>query len=301
MPGGGGATGQAPPTLSCASWRITLDIPRVMGVLNLTPDSFSDGGQFADCTAAVTHAEALIDAGADLLDVGAESTRPGARPLPKDEELARLLPVLRALRDCPIPVSVDTYKPEVMRAALDEGAAMINDIYALRQPRALDVVAQSDCAICVMHMQGDPHTMQHETRYDDVVADVREFLAQRIRVLQGAGIAAERIVVDPGFGFGKTREQNYRMLREFGAFTTLGVAALAGLSRKGMLGRATGRPVTERVAASVAAALAAVARGARLVRVHDVAATIDALKVWEMVENPQLEEPRLRASPHKSK
>lgn len=266
-----------------------------MGVVNLTPDSFSDGGQFVEPAAAVAHALRLVDEGADLIDIGAESSRPGATPLGQEDELARLMPVLRGLRDCPVPISVDTYKPEVMRRALDEGAAMVNDIYALSRPGALALAAQTDCAVCVMHMQGDPATMQSAPRYGNVVAEVRDFLAGRVAALRAAGIAPERIVVDPGFGFGKTPEQNVALLNGFRAFTTLGAAALAGTSRKGFLGRATGRPVTERVAASVAAALAAVSRGALLVRVHDVAPVIDALKVWEMVENCALERPRLAA------
>lgn len=266
-----------------------------MGVVNLTPDSFSGGGHPRDWGAALRHAERLIDEGADLIDLGAESTRPGARPVPHQEELQRLVPVLRALRDGPVPVSVDTYKPEVMRAALDEGASMINCVYALRMPGALEVALQSDCAVCVMHMQGTPQTMQDEPQYSDVVSEVRHFLAERLAVLCDAGFALERIVVDPGFGFGKSLEQNYEMLRSFRSFTTLGTPVLAGLSRKGMLGKVTGRPPTDRTAASVTAALAAVARGARLLRVHDVAATVDALKVWEMVENCALDRPRIAA------
>ncbi len=274
-----------PRLLRCGRHTLSIDAPRVVGIVNLTPDSFSDGGRFLEAAAAIAHAEKLISEGAAIIDLGAESSRPGAIALPLDEELRRLMPVLRVLRDIDVPLSVDTYKPEVMRAALDAGASMINDIFALRHAGALEVIAASDCAVCVMHMQGEPQTMHLAPSYGDVIAEVRRFLAERVAALVAAGVAKERIVVDPGFGFGKSLQHNYRLLGEFAAFTHFGVAALAGISRKGMLGKVVGREPEQRVSASVAAALAAVARGARLLRVHDVAATVDALKVWEMVEN----------------
>jgi dihydropteroate synthase len=256
-----------------------------MGILNVTPDSFSDGGRYLSPELALARAEELLAEGAAVLDIGAESSRPGARPLDALEEWGRLEPVLRALRDCGVPLSVDTYKPEVMRRALDAGASMINDIWGLRQPGAVAVVAGSDCAVCVMHMQGDPASMQTAPTYQDVVDEVAGFLAERVLILQRAGIERARIVVDPGFGFGKTTEQNYALLRGLDRFGEQGCAVLAGLSRKSMLGAVTGRPVNERVGASVAGALAAASRGARLLRVHDVALTVEALKVWEIVEN----------------
>ena len=251
-----------------------------MGIVNVTPDSFSDGARYLDPNAAIAHAHRLIEEGAHLIDIGAESSRPGAAPLPLEVELARLLPVIDALRDAPVPISVDTSKPEVMRRALDAGASMINDITGFRAPGALASVVKSASALCVMHMQNDPQTMQTAPRYDDVILEVNAFLATRIAALIVAGVARERIVVDPGFGFGKTTEQNFEMLRRYSEFVALGVPLLAGLSRKSMLGAVTGKPVGDRLAASIAAALAAVAHGASIVRVHDVAATIDALAVW---------------------
>ena len=255
-----------------------------MGVVNVTPDSFSDGGRFPDAARAVAHARALIDQGADILDIGGESTRPGALPVPLEEERRRVLPVLEALAGGAVPVSVDTRTPALMREALAAGAAMINDINALLAPGTLDIVAGSDAAICLMHKQGEPQHMQDNPHYDDVVREVREFLGDRIAAAQAAGIARERIVVDPGFGFGKTLEHNLALLRGLRQFEALQVPLLAGLSRKGMLGRITGREVGERVHASVAAALIAVQNGASMVRVHDVAATRDALEIWNAVQ-----------------
>lgn len=252
-----------------------------MGIVNLTPDSFSGDGLAASAEAAIAHARAQIAAGADLLDLGAESSRPGAIPTPLDEELDRLLPVLTAVRDLGVPISVDTYKPEVMRAAIAAGAAMINDIYALRMPGALAAVADSDCGVCLMHMQGEPLTMQQAPDYGDVVTDVRVFLAARVAEATAAGVVRERLLLDPGFGFGKTVAHNFAMLARLHEFLLDGLPVLAGLSRKSMLGAATGKPVDERGAASIAAALLAVERGARIVRVHDVAATRDALAVWQ--------------------
>jgi dihydropteroate synthase len=275
--------------LRCGRFAIDLSRTRVMGVVNVTPDSFSDGGRYLSHSAAIARAEELIEEGADILDVGAESSRPGALALSLDEELNRLLPVLEALRDCKIPVSVDTYKPDVMRRALDAGASMINDIWGLRQPGALDLLSGADCAVCVMHMQGDPQSMQRNPRYQDVLAEVCDFLGERIRSLEAAGLAGERIVVDPGFGFGKTLDQNYALLRGLDQIASLGKPVLAGMSRKSMLGAVTDKPVSQRAGASIAAALAAAQRGARLLRVHDVGLTVDALKVWEMVENQRSE------------
>lgn len=256
-----------------------------MGIVNLTPDSFSGDGVGSDIAAALAHAEAQRDAGADLLDLGAESTRPGASPVSVEVELARLLPVLAVVREWGLPVSVDTHKPEVMRAVIAAGAAMINDIAALRTPGAMEAVAASDAGICLMHMQGEPRTMQTDPHYADVVGEVCDFLAMRVAACEAAGIARERLLIDPGFGFGKTLEHNYTLLRELRHFDDVGVPVLAGLSRKSMLGVVTGRPNgAERMPASVAAALLAVERGARIVRVHDVAATRDALAVLAKIQ-----------------
>jgi dihydropteroate synthase len=254
-----------------------------MGVVNVTPDSFSDGGLHWQHGAAVAHARRLIAEGADMLDVGGESTRPGALPVGVQEELDRVLPVIEALRDAPLPVSIDTYKPEVMRAAIAAGAQMVNDINSLQDPRALAEVTASNVAICLMHKLGSPRTMQDQPRYQDVVADVRAFLRLRVEAAEAAGIQRQRIVVDPGFGFGKTLEHNLVLLRELGELTKFGVPVLAGLSRKSMLGALTGQEVGHRLPASIAAALIAVQMGAKIVRVHDVQATVDALKIWNAV------------------
>jgi dihydropteroate synthase len=271
------------PILVCGRFRLDLGRPLVMGVVNVTPDSFSDGGLHLDPAKAIAHARQLIEEGADILDVGGESSRPGARGVPADEELRRIVPVLRGLRGVPVPVAVDTVKPEVMRAALGEGAAMINDINALRAPGALEAVAASDAGVCLMHMQGEPRSMQQDPRYDDVVGEVGAFLRERAAIAEAAGIAPERIAIDPGFGFGKKPAHNLELLRRLHELATLGYPLLAGLSRKSTLGAITGRPPAERGAASIAAALLAVERGARIVRVHDVAATKDALAVWSAV------------------
>lgn len=256
-----------------------------MGVINLTPDSFSDGGRFAAVDQAIAQAQALIAQGADLLDIGGESTRPGASPVTLAEERRRVLPVLERLVSCGVPVSVDTQKPELMCEAIAAGAAMVNDINALGTPGAIEAVAATSVAVCLMHKQGNPQTMQAEPRYDDVVRQVVDFLRERIAAAGRAGIAESRIVIDPGFGFGKTYEHNLELLRALDRFAKLGVALLAGLSRKSMLGRITGREVGERVFASIAAAMIAVEKGARIVRVHDVAATRDALAVWSAVKS----------------
>lgn len=261
-----------------------LDRPLVMGIVNLTPDSFSGDGLATDVELAVAHAHAQIAAGADLLDIGAESSRPGALPTSLDEELSRLLPVLEALQDCGIPLSVDTYKPEVMRSAIAAGAAMINDIYGFRLPGAFAAVASSNCALCIMHMQGEPLTMQQSSSYVDVVSEVRDFLEQRLKAAELAGIDRQRIVIDPGYGFGKNLAHNSQLLGRQSELLSFGVPLLAGLSRKSMLGQITGRPVGERVHASIAAALVAAQQGAKILRVHDVAATCDALAIWRAVE-----------------
>ncbi len=271
--------------LHCGRFRLSLERPLIMGVVNITPDSFSDGGRFLDPAAAIAHAHKLIEEGADLVDLGAESSRPGAAAVVgADEELRRLLPVLRGLRDVPVPVSVDTIKPEVMRAGLAEGASMINDINGLRAPGACSAVAASDAAVCIMHMQGTPGTMQQHPRYADVVAEVKAFLHERVRAARDAGIAAERIAIDPGFGFGKTLDHNLELLRHLRDFDAIGVPLIAGWSRKSSLGMITGKPAGERLAASIAAALIAAQNGARILRVHDVAATHDALAVLAAVE-----------------
>ena len=270
--------------LRCGKFDLSLDRPLIMAIVNLTPDSFSGDG-LASLSQAVAYAAAQIAAGAQILDLGAESSRPGATPTSLDEELSRLLPVLEALRDCGVPLSVDTYKPEVMRAAIADGAAMINDIYALRMPGALEVVADSDCAVCLMHMQGEPLTMQQSPHYDDVVADVRDFLSGRVAVATAAGIDPERLVLDPGFGFGKTLQHNLQLLRHLPEIATDALPILAGFSRKSMLGTITGQSVDYRLSASIAASLLAAQRGARILRVHDVAATRDALAVWRAFEN----------------
>jgi len=270
--------------LQCGRFKLALERPLVMGVVNITPDSFSDGGMFADTERAIAHAQRLIGEGVDILDLGGESTRPGAAPVSLEVERRRVLPVLEALASGGVPVAVDTRKPELMREAIAAGAAMINDVTALSGPGALAAVARAPVAVCLMHMQGDPATMQSNPDYRDVVREVRDFLAQRVAVAEAAGIARNRIVVDPGFGFGKTVEHNLALLRSLSEFSSLGGALLAGLSRKAMLGKLTGREPRERVHASVAAALLAIQNGAHIVRVHDVAATRDALAVWNAVQ-----------------
>jgi dihydropteroate synthase len=253
-----------------------------MGIINVTPDSFSGDGLASDADRAIEQARRFVEEGADILDIGGESSRPGAEPVSVEDELRRVLPVIEALRDLPVPLSIDTMKPQVMRAAVAAGASMINDIYALRAPGSIEAAAGCDAGVCLMHMQGMPQTMQADPVYSDVVAEVREFLLARAEAVTRAGIAAERICIDPGFGFGKTAEHNLELLRRLDALCGLGYPVLVGLSRKSVLGKLTGRKVTERMAASVTAALAAVVKGARIVRVHDVAATRDALAVWRV-------------------
>ena len=254
-----------------------------MGILNVTPDSFFDGGRHVDTAAALAHARQMAADGADLIDVGGESTRPGAAAVSEAEEMKRVLPVIEALAGGGLLVSADTRRPAVMRGAIAAGAAMINDVGALGAPGALDVVARTNAAVCLVHMQGEPGTMQRAPQYGDVVREVREFLLARARACEDAGIAPERVVVDPGFGFGKTLAHNLALLRALPDLASAGYPVLAGLSRKSSLGTITGRPVDERMAASLAAALAAVARGASIVRVHDVRETVDALKVWHAI------------------
>lgn len=256
-----------------------------MGIVNVTPDSFSDGDQHATADAAVAHARALIAEGADMLDIGGESTRPGAEAVPGDVELQRILPVIEALRAADIPLSIDTFKPEVMRAVLDAGADMINDIYGFRRPGALDAVAGSRCGLCVMHMQGEPKTMQAAPQYDDVVHEVQGFLHERLSAMRACGIDERRVVLDLGFGFGKTVAQNYLLLRRLADMDSLGRPWLVGVSRKSMIGHVTGGAPSERVQGSIAAALAGIARGARIVRVHDVRATAEAIKIWRAIEH----------------
>lgn len=271
-------------TIHCGPYRLSLRRPLVMGIVNLTPDSFSGDGLLGDLERAIAHARIQRDAGADILDVGAESSRPGAIPTPEDEELRRLLPVLEELRTWNIPLSVDTYKPAVMRASLAAGASMINDISGMGRPEALAAVADSDCAICLMHMRGEPGTMQQAPCYSDVVGEVGDFLASAVARCRRAGIADERLVLDPGFGFGKSLMHNVALFRAMAATTVDNLPLLVGISRKSMLGEITGRSVDQRLPASIAAAVLAAAKGAKILRVHDVAATRDALAVWAAIE-----------------
>jgi len=256
-----------------------------MGIVNVTPDSFSDGGKHLSHQAAIAHAHRLVEEGADILDIGGESTRPGAALVSEQEELDRVLPVIEALRETHVPISIDTYKPAVMRAALAAGVSMVNDINALQESEALAVLVQSDAAVCLMHKQGTPQNMQQAPNYVDVMDEVTTFLRLRLQACVEAGIALDRLVIDPGFGFGKTAMHNFDMLRGLAQFQQLGVPVLVGLSRKSMLGKITGREVEHRQAASVAAALIAVQRGANIVRVHDVRETVDVIKVWQAVDD----------------
>lgn len=277
-------------TMTCGRFRLPLSRPLVMGILNATPDSFSDGGRHSTLEQAVAHAEAMIADGVDIIDIGGESTRPGSQPQTLEEELRRVVPLVEALRDCGKPLSVDTCKTEVMRAVLAAGADMINDIAGFRAPGAIEAVAEGDSGLCVMHMLGDPRTMQAAPAYadDDVTAEVVAFLQQRCTLLLDAGVKRERLCIDPGFGFGKTVAHNLEMMRCIDQMqTTLGLPLLAGLSRKSVLGAITGKPVERRLGSSVAAALFCVSRGARIVRIHDVAETVDALAVWHSAQEGQ--------------
>ncbi|MFM0668548.1 dihydropteroate synthase [Paraburkholderia sediminicola] len=274
-----------PEPLQCGRFKLTFERPLIMGILNVTPDSFSDGGKYAMRGDALRQAERMMLDGADIIDIGGESTRPGAPPVPFDEELERVIPLVEQLRGANVPLSIDTYKPEVMRHTLAAGADLINDIWGFRMPGAIDAVRDSECGLCVMHMLGEPRTMQlGEPVYDDVVSEVRDFLEERVAALKQAGIARARISVDPGFGFGKAVvEHNYALLAhlpETAPRAEPPYPILAGMSRKSMVGAVVGRPAPERVAGSIAAAVCAAERGAAILRVHDVAQTVDALKVW---------------------
>lgn len=272
--------------LDCAGRRLVLDRPRVVGILNLTPDSFSDGGRYGSVQAAVEHGLRMAEEGADMLDIGGESTRPGAAEVSVEEELRRVIPALEQLAArTTLPLAIDTSKPEVMRAAVAAGAGMINDVYALRRDGALDTAAALGVPVCLMHMLGEPRDMQEAPHYDDVVGEVHRFLTDRLFACELAGMDRRKVMVDPGFGFGKTLEHNLALLRALERFADLGSGIYAGLSRKSMIGILTGRQQPdERAAGSAAAALIAVQRGARMVRVHDVALTVDALAVWQAVK-----------------
>jgi dihydropteroate synthase len=276
--------------LDCGGRLLDLSKPRVMGILNVTPDSFSDGGAFFDRSAAIIRARAMVAAGADLIDIGGESTRPGAADVGAEEELARVVPIVDALApELGVPISVDTSKPEVMAAAVAAGAALINDVRALRVPGALETALGLGVPVCLMHMAGEPRTMQLAPSYRDVVAEVRDFLADRVAKCVAAGFPRERLLVDPGFGFGKTTAHNVALLAGLDRLADLELPILVGISRKSMVGALTGRGAGERLAASLAAALLAVQRGARILRVHDVAETVDVLRVLEAVEAANLE------------
>jgi dihydropteroate synthase len=283
--------------LDCAGRALVLDRARVVGILNVTPDSFSDGGLYADTDAAVEHALRMVEEGADMIDVGGESTRPGAAEVSVDDEIARVVPVIeRLIASTTVPIAIDTSKPEVMRAAVAAGAGMINDVYALRRDGALDTAASLGVPVCLMHMLGEPRDMQDDPRYDDVVGEIHRFLADRVFACELSGIDRKKILVDPGFGFGKTLDHNLALLAAMERFAGLGAGAYVGLSRKAMIGRLTGREEpAARAAGSVAAALIAVQRGAIMVRVHDVAATVDALAVWRALDAADV--PARRDSP----
>ncbi|MDH3309693.1 MAG: dihydropteroate synthase [Gammaproteobacteria bacterium] len=276
--------------LDCAGRPLDLRRPAVMGILNVTPDSFSDGGVFLSPDKGIARALRMAEEGADIIDIGGESTRPGAQPVSDQEEIDRVLPVIEALRSrFSLPLSIDTSKPGVMRAAVAAGAGFINDVRALREPGTLKAAAELDVPVCLMHMQGEPRTMQENPHYDDVVDDVCTFLNERLRAAQTQGIPANRLVIDPGFGFGKTLEHNIELLRGLKKLRTLGAPMLVGLSRKSMIGKALGIPVDQRLHASVALAVMAVQEGARIVRVHDVGPTVQALRMWAAVY-PQSED-----------
>ena len=269
----------------CGRFEFSLGRPLLMGIVNVTPDSFSDGGQHCSAPTAIDHAWQLVKSGAQIIDIGGESTRPGAAPVSLEQELERVLPVVHAIKDCGAAISVDTCKPAVMRAALAAGADMINDIMGMTAADAREVVAtHPDCGVCIMHMQGEPRTMQLNPQYQDVVQEVLAMLMSQTGILVSAGVSRERISIDPGFGFGKTLEQNLELMRALPRFCDSGYPVLLGVSRKSMIGAITGRPVGDRLSGSIAAALAGVARGARIIRVHDVAETLDAIQVWQAVE-----------------
>ena len=270
----------SPSLFLCGKYQLDLSLPRVMGIVNVTPDSFSDGGKYESTEKAVEHGLQLIADGADILDIGGESTRPGATPVSLEDELSRIVPVIEQLsKVAGVPLSIDTYKPEVMRAAIAAGADIVNDVRALQEPGALEIVAVSQVGVCLMHMQGTPQTMQIDPTYEDVVAEVNAFLAERLAIAEAAGIARERVVLDPGFGFGKKTEHNLLLLQQLDKTLGIGRPLLVGLSRKSVLGQITGGDVYVRLHASLAASVISAMKGARIVRVHDVKATADALKV----------------------
>jgi dihydropteroate synthase len=270
---------------NCGRFQLDLSKPCVMGIVNVTPDSFSDGGKFNTTEKAIEHALQLVEEGAEILDIGGESTRPGATPVPLDEELKRVIPVIEGLRDVGVPLSIDTYKPQVMQAAITAGADIVNDVCALREPHALEIVAASKAGVCLMHMQGRPQTMQADPQYDDVVSEVRNFLKARLDAAEQAGIDRSRIVLDPGFGFGKRTAHNLTLLNHLNDIQALGLPLLIGLSRKSVLGQVVGSSVDERIHASIAASVVSVMKGANIVRVHDLKPTIDALKIVQAVMN----------------
>jgi dihydropteroate synthase len=267
----------------CGKFQLDLSAPKVMGIVNVTPDSFSDGGRFSSTDKAITHAHDLLAQGADILDIGGESTRPGATPVPLDEELNRVIPVIEGLAGIGVPLSIDTYKPEVMRAAILAGVDIVNDVCALQEPQALEIVAASDVGVCLMHMQGRPQNMQQDPQYQDVVQVVYDFLKGRLAAAEQAGIAKARITLDPGFGFGKRTAHNLALLEGLSTLQKLDAPLLIGLSRKSVLGQVAGADVNERLYASLAASVIAVMKGANIVRVHDVKATVEALKVVSAV------------------
>jgi dihydropteroate synthase len=275
---------------TCGNFQLDLTTPRVMGIVNVTPDSFSDGGKFTATNLAIEHALKLAEEGADILDIGGESTRPNATPVSLQEELDRVIPVIEALvkqlkqdKQVNIPISIDTYKPQVMQAAIAAGASMVNDVRALQEDGALEIVAKTNVGICLMHMQGTPRTMQQNPHYADVVNDVKAFLAARLQASVHAGVATSRILLDPGFGFGKTREHNILLLQNLQSFATLGQPLLVGLSRKSVLGQVTGNDINARLYASIAASVLSAMKGAKMLRVHDVRATVEALKFVQAV------------------
>ena len=271
-------------TWLCGRFELSFERPLLMGIVNITPDSFSDGNHYLQADAAIAHAKQLIADGADILDIGAESTRPGAEPVALDEELRRLLPVIEGLRALNVPISVDTFKPAVMRAVLAAGADIINDIAGFRDPESIAAVAGTNCGLCVMHMQGEPRTMQQQPSYQDLHLEVKNFLSDRVQVLRSAGVAPQRIMLDPGLGFGKTVEHNYTLLRDLEKIQIDSYPWLIGLSRKSMIGHVVNKAPQQRLAGSLAGMLAAVSRGAAVLRVHDVAESADALNVWLAVE-----------------
>jgi len=269
----------------CGKYQLTLNRPHVMGIVNVTPDSFSDGGKFSSTDLAVEHALKLIAEGADILDIGGESTRPGAAVVSLDEELKRVIPVIEALsRTCNVPISIDTYKPEVMRQAIAAGADIVNDVRALQEPNSLEIVAQSNVGVCLMHMQGTPQTMQLEPHYVDVVSVVKQFLVDRMNAALAHGIVRSRILLDPGFGFGKTRAHNIALIQHLDELNVIGLPLLVGLSRKSVLGSITGADEGQRLYASIAASVISAMKGAKILRVHDVKATVDALKVVTAIQ-----------------